>query len=78
MFSEFDTEFRDSLKIFDGYNTSASLILSHSGETIPNPLVTSGSDVYVIFTSDGESSTRGRFFLQLTESGGNYDYFYQL
>lgn len=52
-FEEFDVEeFFDYLYVYDGTNTSGTLLLIASGSTIPSPITAKSGSMYLVFTSD--------------------------
>ncbi|MGD9492217.1 MAG: C10 family peptidase [Bacteroidales bacterium] len=59
-FLRFDTETgNDILTIYDGENTSAPVLGSYSGSSIPATIESSGSRVFMTFTSNGSDSAGG-------------------
>jgi len=57
-FTSFDTElYYDYIKVYDGNNNHASVLGSFSGNTLPAPLTSSGSNLYVTFHSDSSVSS---------------------
>jgi hypothetical protein len=49
----------DILKIYDGENASAQLILTHSGNTIPSNIKASGANLFLVFETNGTSTANG-------------------
>ncbi len=71
-FVTFDTETNyDYLYIYDGSNTSATLLATLNGNIIPSNIVTSGSCVTIKFTSDGSVQNAG-FQINITCTGNCY------
>lgn len=59
-FTSFSTESGyDFVKVYDGNSTSATLLGSYSGSTIPSSLTSSGSSMLVYFTSDYMETAAG-------------------
>jgi len=59
-FTAFQTEYNyDIVKIYDGTSTSAPLLASYSGFSLPAPLQSSSNHLYVKFTSDSSLSYDG-------------------
>ena len=59
-FTEFNTESGyDKVYVYDGSSTSAPLLGSFSGSSIPGPLTSSGGTMLVHFTSDGSVTESG-------------------
>jgi cubilin len=60
-FSSFDTEFRyDEVRVYDGTTTSAALLGTYSGSTLPASVTSTGNAMLVRFTSDA-TIARGGF-----------------
>ena len=60
LFYDFRTESSaDYVSVYDGYSTSAPLIGQFSGSSLPAPITSSSTKLYVRFTSDGSSEYRG-------------------
>ncbi len=60
-FTEFDTESNfDFVIVYDGTDASAPILGSYSGSTLPPQVISSNSDMYVVFVSD-ESVAGGGF-----------------
>jgi Zn-dependent metalloprotease len=60
-FTAFQTEANfDFVIVYDGVDDSAPIMGSYSGSTIPNQLISSAEDMYVVFVSD-ESVVEGGF-----------------
>jgi hypothetical protein len=69
-FSSFDTENGfDYLKVYNGTSSSAPLLGTFSGSSVPAP-VTSGSAMYIVFTSDG-ATIGGGWAASYTSSSGS-------
>ena len=49
----------DFVRVYDGDSTSAPLIGQFSGSSLPAPITSSSTKLYVQFTSDGSSEYRG-------------------
>ena len=49
----------DYVSVYDGDSTSAPLIGQFSGSSLPAPITSSSTKLYVRFTSDGSSQYRG-------------------
>ena len=49
----------DYVSVYDGDSTSAPLIGQFSGSSLPAPITSSSTKLYVRFTSDGSSEYRG-------------------
>ena len=63
LFYTFTTESSiDYVSVYDGDSTSAPLIGQFSGSSLPAPITSSSTKLYVRFTSDGSSSSRYRGF----------------
>ncbi|MCX6233602.1 MAG: C10 family peptidase [Bacteroidetes bacterium] len=58
-FEKFNTQSGDIVNIYDGETTEAPLLMSHSGDQIPGSVQSSGSKVFVTFTSDGSGTAPG-------------------
>jgi len=62
-FDRFDTELaNDVITIYNGENTSAPVLVSYSGSSIPSTITSSGNRVLVTFTSNA-ADTAGGFLL---------------
>jgi cubilin len=60
-FSSFDTEFQyDEVRVYDGTTTSAALLGTYSGSTLPASVTSTGNAMLVRFTSDA-TIARGGF-----------------
>ena len=60
LFNTFTTEsYADYLRVYDGDSTSAPLIGRFSGSSLPAPITSSSTKLYVRFTSDGYLEYRG-------------------
>ena len=60
LFYYFTTESSaDYVSVYDGGSTSAPLIGQFSGSSLPAPITSSSTKLYVRFTSDGSSQYRG-------------------
>ena len=60
LFYTFTTESSaDYVRVYDGDSTSAPLIGQFSGSSLPAPITSSSTKLYVQFTSDGSSQYRG-------------------
>lgn len=60
-FTEFQTEANyDFVIVYDGVDNTAPILGSYSGSTLPNQLISSAEDMYVVFVSD-ESVVEGGF-----------------
>ena len=60
LFYDFTTESSlDYVSVYDGDSTSAPLIGQFSGSSLPAPITSSSTKLYVRFTSDGSSQHRG-------------------
>ena len=60
LFYTFTTESSiDYVSVYDGDSTSAPLIGQFSGSSLPAPITSSSTKLYVRFTSDGSSQYRG-------------------
>ena len=53
----------DSVRIYDGFDTSAPLLRNLCGSSLPGPVTSSGNVMFVYFTTDG-SATRDGFSVQ--------------
>ncbi len=49
----------DSVNIFDGQNSNASLLSKRCGSSLPQPVNSSGRYIYMQFTSDGSVTKKG-------------------
>ena len=49
----------DYVSVYDGDSTSVPLIGQFSGSSLPAPITSSSTKLYVRFTSDGSSQDRG-------------------
>jgi len=59
-FTSFQTESSfDVVRIYDGNSASATLLLEHSGNSVPSPVTGSGPVLFVQFTSDSSISGNG-------------------
>ena len=59
-FIQFDTEFdADSLTIYDGEDENATIIGSFSGTEIPTKLLSSTSQLYITFTTNESTTSKG-------------------
>ena len=45
--------------MYDGSDENAQVIDTYSGCTVPSPIVTTGSDIYIAFDSDGSVNDEG-------------------
>ena len=60
LFYTFTTESSaDYVRVYDGDSTSAPLIGQFSGSSLPAPITSSSTKLYVRFTSDGSSTNTG-------------------
>ena len=60
LFNNFATESSaDFVSVYDGDSTSAPVIGRFSGSSLPAPITSSSTKLYVRFTSDGSSQYRG-------------------
>ena len=60
LFYTFTTESSaDYVRVYDGDSTSAPLIGQFSGSSLPAPITSSSTKLYVQFTSDGSTGYRG-------------------
>ena len=60
LFYDFTTESSaDYVSVYDGDSTSAPLLGQFSGSSLPAPITSSSTKLYVQFTSDGSSEYRG-------------------
>ena len=60
LFYTFTTESSaDYVRVYDGGSTSAPLIGQFSGSSLPAPITSSSTELYVQFTSDGSSTYAG-------------------
>ena len=60
LFYTFTTESSaDYVRVYDGDSTSAPLIGQFSGSSLPAPITSSSTKLYVRFTSDGSSTYAG-------------------
>ena len=59
-FLRFNTERSyDFVRVYDGGSSSSPLIGSFSGSTLPSPIQSTSSNLFVRFTSDGSSTYQG-------------------
>lgn len=59
-FSAFDTESsKDYVSVYDGSNSSASLLGQFSGNSIPSSITSTGGSMFVVFTSDNAVTAQG-------------------
>ena len=75
-FLDFETtSYNDDLNVFDGTNIHGNLLNTYSrDDSSPSPIVSSGSYMYLRFTSDSWWSSRG-FKIEVS---GKYKYYYQM
>lgn len=66
-FYTFNLSAGDSLKIYDGSSTSAPLIASYSGDSLPPVLASSGGAIFVLFQSDTAITNEGWSASYMTE-----------
>ena len=57
----------DYIKIYDGGDNTATLIVEITGNTIPEPIVSSGNQLFVEFSSNGENTASGFYIVYRTE-----------
>ncbi|XP_078364332.1 uncharacterized protein LOC144648698 isoform X1 [Oculina patagonica] len=62
----------DSVNIFDGQNSFASLLSKSCGSSLPPPVYSSGRYIYMQFTSDGSASYQGfvAHYIAINSSSG--------
>jgi len=59
-FDSFDTQISyDFIRVYNGPTTSSPLLLVHSGPSIPPPVLSSGGNLLIVFTSDSSVTARG-------------------
>ena len=59
-FNSFDTEFNyDYVKVYDGPNTSSTLMAAYSGSSIPASLTSTGGSMLVEFVTNGSNTAGG-------------------
>ena len=75
-FLDFETDWHDdSLNIFEGSNIHGNLLKTYSRhDSSPSPIVSSGSNVYLRFTSDFMFTSRG-FKIEVS---GKYKYYHKM
>ncbi len=78
-FTAFDLEddaqcSKDSVQMFDGENSHASLLTKSCGSSLPPPVYSSGKYIYMQFTSDGSVSGEGfvAHYKALNRSSGSF------
>ncbi|XP_078371390.1 tolloid-like protein 2 [Oculina patagonica] len=78
-FTTFDLEYNaqcryDSVNIFDGQNSYASLLSKSCGSSLPPPVYSSGKYIYMQFISDGSVSRKGfvAHYKALNRSSGRF------
>lgn len=58
-FNAFNTETIDSVKVYDGDTTTASLLGTFSGNTLPSEITSSGNHLYLTFSSSDANQAGG-------------------
>lgn len=58
-FNAFNTETIDSVKVYDGDTTTASLLGAFSGSTLPSEITSSGDRLYLTFFTSGTTQENG-------------------
>lgn len=58
-FVRFNTLAGDELKVYDGTDATAPLLGTFSGATIPSAVTSTGSAMYITFTTDGSGTAQG-------------------
>lgn len=58
-FLNFNLDNSDSLKVYDGSNSSASLIGAYTGSNLPSAISSSGGTLYLEFITDGSLNAQG-------------------
>ena len=83
-FSSFDVHSSDTVRVYDGTTSSAALLGSFTGSTLPGDITSSSDAIFVEFVSDGVSNASGwsatysssssfcAGFTQLTAPSGNF------
>jgi len=79
IFNYFWTELdRDLVKVYDGSTTSSNLLLSHSGQQIPSPVVSTSGVLLVVFTTDAVNTLPGFHASYIAKAPGGIDCDYTL
>ena len=74
-FSDFDLNYGETLNVFEGANIHGMLLNKYSwDDSSPSPIISSGSNLYLRFTSDSTYTSRG-FKIEVS---GKYIYYYKM
>jgi spore germination protein YaaH len=72
-FNDFNIHTSDKIRIYDGTNSSAPLLVEYTGDTIPPSVLSTGGALYVHFLTDNNNNNDGfsaAYTTQLISSGG--------